>query len=89
MGQKIKFQKLTPTNDVELNVYKDAFDYIFENSDVKNIALSGPYSAGKSSVLESYKKSNPDKKFLHISLAHFKKELSNEKKKIEFYAASK
>lgn len=79
MEQKIKFQKLTPTNEVELDVYKDAFGYIFENDDIKNVAISGPYSAGKSSVLESYKKNNCDKQFLHVSLAHFKEELSNEK----------
>ena len=32
----------------------------------------GAYSAGKSSVLESYKAKKPDKKFVHIFLAHFR-----------------
>lgn len=71
MGSEIyKFQKLTPINDIELGVYEDAMKYIFENNDVRNIAITGAYSSGKSSVLESYKK-----KFeldcIHISLAHF------------------
>lgn len=51
---KIIFQKLTPTSEIDLSVYEDAINYIFDNSDVTNVALSGPYSAGKSSVLEAY-----------------------------------
>ena len=50
------FQKLTPTDNVKMEVYEEAFNYIFENEDIKNVAVSGPYSAGKSSLLESYKK---------------------------------
>lgn len=30
------FQKLTPTDKVDLLVYEDAFKYIFENDDIKN-----------------------------------------------------
>ena len=45
---------------------------MFNNPDVKNVAISGAYSAGKSSVLASYKKRHNDLRFLHISLAHFK-----------------
>ena len=47
-------------------------EYVFSNSDVKNVAISGAYSAGKSSVLASYKKKHGELRFLHISLAHFK-----------------
>lgn len=72
MEEKIIFQKLTPVDTVDMAVYEDAFKYIFENTDIKNVAIAGPYSAGKSSLLESYKK-NATKKFLHISLAHFQK----------------
>lgn len=71
MGKNIIFQKLTPTDTVKMEVYEDAFKYIFENADIKNVAIAGPYSAGKSSLLESYKKKYDNKKFLHISLAHF------------------
>ena len=65
------FERLTPINDIELKVYEDAINYVFENQDIKNVAISGTYSAGKSSVLESYKKKHSELKFLHISLAHF------------------
>ncbi len=69
---KYKFERLTPTDDINLDVYEDAINYVFDNSDVKNVAISGAYSAGKSSVLASYEKKHRDLRFLHISLAHFK-----------------
>ncbi|MEG1416858.1 MAG: hypothetical protein RSC49_09705, partial [Clostridium sp.] len=73
MDKKIyKFKKMTPTNAADLSVYKEAIDYVFDNDDIRNIAISGAYSSGKSSILESYKKQNPNFKFMHISLAHFK-----------------
>nr|WP_235550837.1 hypothetical protein [Paenibacillus sp. Soil787] len=65
------FQKLTPVNNAELKIYKDAFNFVFQEVDIKNVAITGPYSAGKSSVLESYKATQSDKKFLNISLAQF------------------
>ncbi len=68
---KYNFQKLTPINTANIEIYEDAIDFVFNNNDLKNVALSGAYSAGKSSILESYKKKHQDKRFLHISLAHF------------------
>ena len=66
-----KFQKLTPTDNVDLTGYREAFEFIFTNNDIRNVAISGAYSSGKSSLLETYKKFNKEKKFVHISLAHF------------------
>ena len=74
---KYIFEKLTPITDSDISVYESAIDFVFENNDVKNIALSGAYGAGKSSVLASYKSSHPDTKFLHISLAHFQDDQNN------------
>ena len=70
-GNNYNFQKLTPTKDTKLNVYEEALDFVFENEDLRNVAISGAYSAGKSSMLESYKEKHGEKRFLHISLAHF------------------
>lgn len=70
-SNKTMFQKLTPIQNTDMNIYGEALDFVFENEDVKNVAISGAYSAGKSSVIETYKKGHLDKKFLHISLAHF------------------
>ena len=67
-----KFQKLTTINDDKLAIYEDALNFAFEDDQIKNVAISGPYSAGKSSIIESYKKIKSNKKFLHISLANFR-----------------
>lgn len=69
---KYHFERLTPIDSVDLNMYEEAIDFVFNHSDVRNVAISGAYSAGKSSVLASYKKKHSDLHFLHISLAHFK-----------------
>lgn len=66
------FERLTPIDNMDLDVYEEAINYAFDNSDIKNVAISGAYSAGKSSVLASYKKKHSNLHFLHISLAHFK-----------------
>ncbi|MDE5415725.1 YobI family P-loop NTPase [Alkalihalobacterium chitinilyticum] len=71
-GKKHKFQKLTPVNNVDLKLYEDAINYIFDNPDVRNVAISGAYGAGKSSVIATYGKKYSDLRFVHISLAHFK-----------------
>lgn len=68
---KYKFHKLTPIRDAKLNVYEDSLDYVFRDNDLKNVAITGPYSSGKSSMLETYKTSHSNKRFIHISLAHF------------------
>lgn len=69
--RKIYFEKLTPTQDVDLKIYSEALDYVFENNDIVNVAISGAYSSGKSSIIESYKKEHGEYSFLHILLAYF------------------
>lgn len=80
----LRFQKLTPTSNVDLNVYEEGFEFIFSNDDIRNIAVSGPYSSGKSSLLESYKKKYPQKTFIHTQqlLEKQLKELKKQKKRI-------
>ena len=75
-----EYQKLSPTDKADINGYEKALNYVFLNKDVRNIAISGAYGAGKSSVINSYEKkvsikakdglASP-KKFIHISLANF------------------
>lgn len=73
MSETTKYQKLTPNTDIDLKGYDKAFDFVFKNNDVKNIAISGPYGSGKSSLIESYKKTYGKKhSFMRISLAHFR-----------------
>ena len=66
------FQKLTPFKNADISVYEDAINFVFDNPDVKNVAISGAYGAGKSSILESYEKKHSGRSFLHLSLAHFR-----------------
>lgn len=66
------FQKLTPKDDADISVYDEAIHFVFENNDITNVAISGAYSAGKSSVIESYKNKHRELNFVHISLAHFR-----------------
>lgn len=47
MGEnKHKFQKLTPVDSVDLALYEDALDFIFDNPDIRNVAISGAYGVG-------------------------------------------
>ena len=73
MGERKKyiFEKLTPVNTCDMDVYDSAIDFIFKEADIRNVAISGAYGAGKSSVLAAYKSRHKEKTFLHISLAHF------------------
>lgn len=35
---KYQFERLTPIDNIESDVYEDAINYVFENPDVKNVA---------------------------------------------------
>lgn len=78
------FHPLSPTDEAEnCEIYLDAIDWALANSDkIKNIAISGPYGSGKSSVIKTFiKKHNSTKyKFLNISLATFKDVKQEEQK---------
>lgn len=69
------FQDLTPYNHLE-RVDEDGFycktlKWAIDNDHTKNIALTGVYGSGKSSVLRKFEQSNIDYKILDISLADF------------------
>lgn len=68
--KKLNFEKLTPEDNTDISSYEEAIEFAL-SSNMTNIALSGPYGSGKSSVVETYKKRNPEKKYMHISLSHF------------------
>lgn len=65
---------LNPTSEVsedEGKTYFEAISWALQEKSINNIALTGPYGSGKSSVLLSFQANNPDLKFLNISLATF------------------
>lgn len=72
--KKFDFKSLTPKSDVNIDIYSEALQFVLAHKDIKNVAITGSYGAGKSSVLESFKRTEQGAKYsyLHISLAHFK-----------------
>ena len=69
--KEIQFEHLAPVDNIEDVVTFDALDYALSQNNIRNIALTGNYGSGKSSVLQSYIKKNKLNKFLNISLATF------------------
>ena len=69
MSRKSKFYSLTPTIlDQNSKVYDDALDEALNNKIIKNIAITGIYGAGKSTVWETYKANNKLEKVINVSL---------------------
>lgn len=70
------FYSLSPTDNAEnVDSYIQSINWALKNRDrIKNIAISGPYGSGKSSVIKTFIKRNKNSeyKFLNISLATFK-----------------
>lgn len=66
------YEALTPKNDIKNGQeYMAALDWALSKQDIHNIAISGPYGSGKSSVIETYLKERSKLKALRISLAAF------------------
>ncbi|MCI5073969.1 MAG: ATP-binding protein [Oricola sp.] len=77
-----KFVDLAPTDEADQGgVYAAALKFATDSPDVSNIALTGPYGSGKSSIIRSFLKSYP-RKALHISLAAFLPEAGDERRTV-------
>ncbi|MDX7762877.1 ATP-binding protein [Aeromonas caviae] len=77
-----KFVDLAPTDEADkTGVYSEAILFATNNRKVSNIALTGPYGSGKSSIIQSFllKYRRPA---LHISLASFVPETDSEGGKV-------
>ncbi|MCI8964100.1 MAG: hypothetical protein HFG37_10390 [Eubacterium sp.] len=71
-SEKLEYKDFTPEKEIKNGEeYLNALDWALRNPNVKNIALSGPYGSGKSSIIQSYMKEHPSVKALNISLATF------------------
>lgn len=49
-----KYHVLTPKTDIGESIYFEAIDFALRDASVHNVAISGPYGAGKSSIIHSY-----------------------------------
>lgn len=70
----IGYVDLAPSNNVKQGeVYFAALEWALNNPNIHNLAISGPYGSGKSSIIKSYLKKHPkiQKKSINISLANF------------------
>ena len=47
MSDMEKYLKLTPNAGIDISSYDEAFNYVFQNSDIRNIAITGSYGSGK------------------------------------------
>ena len=54
MQEKSKYHVLTPKTDLGESEYFEAIMFALEDKSVHNLAISGPYGAGKSSVIHSF-----------------------------------
>ncbi|WP_294207689.1 hypothetical protein [uncultured Chryseobacterium sp.] len=69
-----KLEILSPVdkkNDPRIKKYLKHIKDAIDNKDVKNLALSGVYGSGKSTIIKSFKSQYPETTILHISLASF------------------
>jgi hypothetical protein len=73
------FYSLAATENADkCSVYFDAIEWALQDKTIKNIAISGPYGSGKSSIIQTFEKEHQRKySFLNISLATFKEEKRN------------
>ena len=69
---------LTPVDCAEeKDNYFRALKFAINSEQICNIAITGPYGSGKTSIIKSFEKDN-QYKFLNISLASFKEETENQ-----------
>lgn len=67
-----RYEDLAPIDKLNnTSEYFKALDWAFNNPNIFNIAIAGPYGSGKSSIIKSYIKKHPELKNINISLANF------------------
>lgn len=71
---------LSPTDSADLH-YVNMLKKAVEDVNVRNIAISGAYGSGKSSIIRTFQKLYPEYKSLNLSLANFAEEHEIETKK--------
>lgn len=84
----LPFHSLSPKIDKESHKdYCNALEWAVlnrEKEDIRNIALTGSYGSGKSSILKTFEdRKIKDLEFLKISLATFKEERSRKNTSLE------
>lgn len=74
-----KFNALTPEVLKEnKQIYTEALDYAFGNSNIKNIAITGIYGAGKSTVWNTYVHEKGLSDIITVSLGKYKNHIKDD-----------
>ena len=55
---------------IKQNIFQQ-LDWAFNERNIFNIAIAGPYGSGKSSIIQSYIRNHPELRYVNISLANF------------------
>jgi hypothetical protein len=67
----MKYYNLTPITNIKESEYFSVLKEKLNDDEVRNIAITGPYGSGKSSILESFILHDKENEYLKISLANF------------------
>ncbi|EPE8389540.1 TPA: hypothetical protein ACF4WU_001155 [Streptococcus pyogenes] len=74
-----KFNALTPeVLEENEQIYTEALDYAFSNSSIKNIAITGIYGAGKSTVWNTYVHEKELRNIITVSLGKYKNDIKDD-----------
>lgn len=74
-----KFNALTPeVLEENEQIYTEALDYAFSNSSIKNIAITGIYGAGKSTVWNTYVHERALRNIITVSLGKYKNNIKDD-----------
>lgn len=73
--ENINYNSLAPTESDNYDKYNDAFKFALDSNGksqkITNIAVTGPYASGKSSITENVKKEFGSNNFITLSLTDF------------------
>ena len=74
-----KFNALTPeVLEENEQIYTEALDYAFSNSSIKNIAITGIYGAGKSTVWNTYVHEKALRNIITVSLGKYQNNIKDD-----------
>jgi recombinational DNA repair ATPase RecF len=66
-----KYFSLAPSSNVEKPAYFSALEEVLHDNSIRNIAITGAYGSGKSSILESFILKDTKNSYMRVSLANF------------------
>lgn len=66
-----EYEDLAPKDDHDKTIYIDSLAWAIKNQRISNLALTGAYGSGKSTILRTFEKQHPEYNYLNISLATF------------------